>query len=312
MIVSKHNNQCANRPGKWKNGLTIPVKLVPVVLLFLLTWGCTETIDMELESTTRRLVVDGMLTNEEKMHFVRLSESVPFFQDSASSTISGAELIISDGERMEELHEASEMPGFYLTSGDFAGVPGRTYTLTIREVDINNDGQSETYRASSYMPEPNKADSIDVIYDEQWDIWKVLLYASDQPDEDDYYMFRIFKNGGLISDNITEYSLASDQFFDGNRADGVWVQSIDAGSDHDQMEPGDMIILQMCTIDKSYYNFIDGVQRERREQYPLFSGPPANAPGNVEPEALGFFPAFSVSYASFVFDEETIEEKSNN
>ncbi|MFW5754131.1 MAG: DUF4249 domain-containing protein [Marinilabiliaceae bacterium] len=309
MIGTKYSSENTGRAGGWKNGLESRGNLAFVIVLLLLMWGCTETIDMELKSTNRRLVVDGMLTNEEKMHYIRLSESVPFFQDSASPVVSDAEVIISDGDRIERLHEASEMPGFYLTSQDFAGVPGRNYTLTVRGVDIDDDGQTETYRASSTMPEPNQADSIDVVYDEKWDIWKVLLYATDNPDKRDYYMFRVFRNGGLISDNITEFSLASDQFFDGNRAAGVWVQSIDASNENHPMEPGDVITLQMCTIGEAYYNFIDGVQRENRQQYPLFSGPPANAPGNVNCDALGFFPAFSVSYASFLFDEETIREQ---
>ena len=309
MMVAKYKNQSVTRPEKCKNGRETRGILALVITLLLLSGGCTETVEMDLKSTNRRLVVDGMLTNEEKMHYVRLSESVSFFQDSASPVVSGAEVSISDGERAERLHEASEMPGFYLTSQEFTGVPGRNYTLTVRGVDIDDDGQTETYRASSTMPEPNQADSIDVVYDENWDIWKVLLYASDNPDKRDYYMFRVFRDGGLISNNITEYSLADDQFFDGNRADGVWVQSIDAGNDNYSMKAGDVITLQMCTIDEAYYNFIDGVQREKREQYPLFSGPPANAPGNVSSGGLGFFPVFSVSYATFLFDEETIRER---
>ena len=275
---------------------------------FLLS-GCTETIDLDLETTTRRLVVDGMLTNEEKMHYVRLSQTVPFFQDSAAPSVTDAEVDLFDGYQRVKMHEASELPGFYITPTNYRGIPGRTYTLTIRDVDIDGDGQSEIYRASSQMPEPHSVDSIDVIYDDQWKIWKVLLFASDNPEKRDFYMFRVFKNGALISDNMSEYSLISDRFFDGNRADGVWVQSIDATIEEEQMMAGDVITLQVCAINEAYYDFIDGVQRENRQQYPLFSGPPANAPGNVTNNAMGFFPAFSVSYASFLFDEATISQR---
>ena len=307
-MVAKYKNQSVTRPKKWKNGLETCGILALGMTFFLLTGGCTETVEMDLESTSRRLVVDGMLTNEGKMNYVRLSESVPFLQDSASPIVSGAELTISDGEQSVRLHEASEMPGFYLTSRGFSGVPGRTYNLIVR-VDIEDDGQTETYRASSTMPEPNKVDSIDVVYDEKWEVWKVLLYASDFSERRDFYMFRLYLDGALISDNISEYSLVSDKFFDGGRADGVWVQSIDASGEGEELEPGDLVALQMCSISEAYYNFIDGVQRETREQYPLFSGPPANVLSNVTNGAMGFFSAFSVSYGFFLFDEETIRQR---
>lgn len=309
MTGLKQNNDGSFLCNQLRFEWIVPTVVVGMVVVFFLSEGCTETIELDLESTSSRLVVDGMLTNEKKVHYVRLSESAPFFQDSASLTVEGAEVFLYDGEREVKLRESSGMPGFYLTSEDFKGVPGRTYTLNIEDVDIDKDGRSETYQANAYMPEPNQVDSIDMIYDDKWEIWKVLLYASDNPERRDFYMFRLFKNGALISDNISEYSLVNDKFFDGNRADGVWVQSLDAGKESEQMESGDVIALQMCTISEGYYNFIDGVQRESREQYPLFSGPPANAPGNVTSGALGFFPAFSVSYAFFLFDEETIEQK---
>ncbi|MFO8000675.1 MAG: DUF4249 family protein, partial [Marinilabilia sp.] len=185
----------------------------------------------------------------------------------------------------------------------------RTYTLMIQDVDIDGDGEYETYSASSDMPPVSPPDSIDMVYDDNWEIWKVLLYASDNPDRKDFYMFRIFKNGVLISDNISEYSVISDKFFDGNRANGVWVQSLDASGSKEQIEAGDIITLQMCGITEEYFEFIEGVQRENRKQYPLFSGPPANAPGNVSNDALGFFTAFSAAYASYEVDEKLLQQK---
>ncbi|MFO8001666.1 MAG: DUF4249 family protein, partial [Marinilabilia sp.] len=171
-------------------GSELPLgKLFFAALLFglFLGGGCTETIDLELESTSRRLVVDGMVTNQKNVHFVRLSESASFFSDSASSPVSGADVTITDGQYVEYLEEASELAGFYITSSDFEGVPGRTYTLMIQDVDIDGDGEYETYSASSDMPPVSPPDSIDMVYDDNWEIWKVLLYASDNPDRKDFY-----------------------------------------------------------------------------------------------------------------------------
>lgn len=265
--------------------------------------GCTETMDLELQSTTSRLVVEGGVVELQTMQYIRLTESAPFFQDSASSAITGANVIVSDGRHSEEFEEVSELPGFYVSTDKITGVPGETYSLFVSGIDLDKNGQDETYTATSYMPFVNEPDSIGLEYDEDWKIWKILLYGKDNPHTEDYYMFRVFKNGTLVSENITELNVVSDKFFDGNRAQGAWVQSLDATAQSKPLEDGDVISLQMCGITKEYYEFIEAIQREKRGQYPLFSGPPANAPGNISNGALGFFSAYSASFASVVYEE---------
>lgn len=281
------------------------------VLVVLLCGRCTEYIDLELETSSRRLVVDGMITDERQMQYLRLTQSVPFLSDTVSPPVSGANVYITNGYGVEILRESKEMPGFYLTENDFTAPPENYYELTISGVDIDEDGETETYRAVSYMPEVEKPDSINLVYDETWEIWKVLLYGSDNLETEDYYLFRLMINGTLISDNISEYNVASDRFFEDGRADGVWVQSINANRDAEPLQEGDVVSLQMCGITEAYFDFLEGVQREGRGQYPLFSGPPANAPGNISNDALGFFAAFSVSSVNFVVTADLLAEKNS-
>jgi hypothetical protein len=268
--------------------------------------GCTETIELELKSEPRRLVVDGMVMSGQKLHYVRLTESVSFFNASASPPVSGADVFLSDEVQIERLVEADELPGFYISSGEIVGKAGKTYSLSISGVDIDGDGIEESYSASSYLPPVTSPDSIVMVYDEDWEIWKVLLYAADNPETKDYYLFRIYKNGTLMSDNLSEFGVISDKFFDGGIADGIWVQSIDAGQNNDLFEVGDVITLQMCGITEEYYHFVESVQREGWLRYPLFSGPPANAKGNITNGALGFFAAFSAKYASYRLTEDDL------
>lgn len=285
-------------------GMINPGWIAIVLTVVLLFPACTETIELDLDSTANRLVVEGMFSSDQQLHYVRLTESVPFYSESESPAVRGANVVISDGERTERLSEVSQLPGFYVTSGNFIGVPGNTYDLTISGVNVGGVNQDETYTASCYMPFVTRPDSIDLVYDSNWDIWKVLLYAEENSETEDYYMFRLFKNGSLISNYISESSVVSDKFFDGGRAEGVWVQSINARKGSEQLQDGDIITLQMAGITRQYYNYIDAIQRESRKQYPLFSGPPANAPGNISGDALGFFAAFSVAYASYRFEAE--------
>lgn len=274
-----------------------------IMVFFFLLGGCTETIQLDLKTVEKRLVVDANVTSMEKIHYVRLTESVPFFSDSASPPVSGATVLISDGVRIESLTESKDMPGYYLASEGFKGEPGMGYSLSVSDVDINDDGEPETYSAFSHMPDVSGPDSIELVYDEDWDVWKVLLYAQENPETEDFYLFRLLKNGTLISNTISEFSVVSDKFFDEGKADGVWVQSIDASQEGGEFEEGDVIILEMSGITEEYFDFIEAVQQENRGQYPLFSGPPANVPGNISNGGLGFFAAYSISYVSFRYHE---------
>ncbi|HKK68769.1 MAG TPA: DUF4249 domain-containing protein, partial [Bacteroidales bacterium] len=256
-----------------------------------------------LDTAEKRLVVDGNITTEQRVHFLRLSESVSFFSDSASPPVSGAEVLITDGINDERLTESQDMPGIYITSDFFGGIPGRTYSLSVSNVDINEDGAMETYTSAAPLPDVSAPDSIELVFDEGWNVWKILLYAQENPETEDYYLFRLLKNGTLISNTISEYSVVSDKFFNEGKADGIWVQSIDASQESGDFEEGDVITLQMCGITEEYFEFIEAVQQESRGQYPLFSGPPANAPGNISNGALGYFSAFSVSHVSFWYHE---------
>ncbi len=274
------------------------VKHILVMALVVFLGSCTEVIDMDLKSVNQRLVVEGTVTNEMKLHYVKLSKSIPYLENKPTPEVSGAVVTLSDGFYSIGMKESLEFPGVYFTQREFAGSPGRTYTLKIDEVDIDGDGITEQYEASSVMPYIGQGDSIGLSYSEEWELWKILLFAQDPPDSQDYYMFRVFKNGKLISGNISEYSIVSDKYFDGNYARGIWVQSLDASESSRPLEEGDIVSLQMAGITRQYYEFIEAVQREGRGQYPLFTGPPANVPGNISNGALGFFAAFAVTYQS--------------
>ncbi len=58
----------------------------------------------------------------------------------------------------------------------------------------------------------------------------------------------------------------------------------------------------MRSITQEYAEFIWELQEETGMSLPLFSGPPANIKSNVDHGAIGFFTAYSVAYASKVYE----------
>jgi len=283
-----------------------PIRYILFFITAILTvQGCTEEIDLKLDSTYPRLVVEGMITTDTAFQYVRLSKSGDFFVDEVLPGVTGAEVTLSDGTGELLLNESDVQRGVYVTPFAYHGIPGRTYTLTIGNVDIDNDGKYETYKAESYMHPVSDVDSVKLLYEDSWDFWKVLLYAEEPPGlMPDYYMFSLFVNDTLFTDQLTEVTIFDDRFIDGTYANGVWVHSFYNDDDEYALSVGDTVTLRMSCIDESFYKYVVALQEETRTSIPLFSGPPANLPGNISNGALGYFTAISNSYGTTVFTGE--------
>jgi hypothetical protein len=117
-----------------------------IAALFLLAWllmvSCTERIDIELDSTYRRLVVQGAVTSDSVRHRVFLSTTSDYFSNMASPRVSGAQVELSfEGPEDHPCRENPLFPGLYETPVAFRGEVGTTYVLDISQVDVDEDGQ---------------------------------------------------------------------------------------------------------------------------------------------------------------------------
>ncbi|MEI6821137.1 MAG: DUF4249 domain-containing protein [Bacteroidota bacterium] len=276
--------------------------IVPIILISILMYGCTENMDIKLDSTYTRLIVDASISTDTTIHKVMLSKTASYFDSSNPLPVTGAVITIDDGINTFPLTENNLTPGLYETTPNVYGVVGKTYNLTIKNVDINNDGVTETYNASSTINYVTKIDSIQAPYkgnNPDRMSYQILLFAQDPPTQD-YYMFEIYKNGVLQTDTLREVRFSDDALFNGNYVYGLPVGSLRDRKGAEQGHPGDVVTVEMRSITKDYYNFLTGALLATSPQIPLFSGPPANVKGNINNGAFGFFAAYSSSRASCV------------
>ena len=98
--------------------------------LSLLNFSCVERIEIRLDDSYTKLVVDGGITTDTMAHTILLSESVGYYYNQPAPSVSGAIVQISDGTDIFTLEE--ETPGVYRTDPSFFGVAGKTYTLDIK------------------------------------------------------------------------------------------------------------------------------------------------------------------------------------
>jgi hypothetical protein len=283
-----------NKSPKIKN-------LLFLLLVLSLASRCTEPIDVKLDSAYSRLAVEGYITTDTARQKVRLIRSGDYFYNKPAEPVSDALVSISDGDNTVILHENSDDPGIYLTDPGYYGIPGKTYTLNISRVDIDNDGEMEEYTASSELRPVNPIDSIHLenLKGTDFNIYEVLVFAWDPP-ATNFYAFRILRNGNLVTDSLHELIVQDDVFFNGNYANGIPAQFLDQSEKDEIIQPGDTITLEINGITEEYYNFIIEAQSEIFYQSPIFSGPPANISSNISNGALGFFTAYSAARSSVI------------
>jgi hypothetical protein len=278
------------------------IRKIPYLLFVaLIVASCTEKIDIKLDSTYTRLVVDGHVESDTGVYQVVLTKSADYFYNEAVPPVVNAMVSISDGENIFLLHETREgVSGIYETNSKFAGRTGQTYTLHI-DLPEEISGKS-SFDASSYLPTVTHLDSIMAVFHPEWGqkgIWTIKLWAQEPANEVNYYLFNLYKNGKLLTDTITKKTISDDKFYNGSYMNGVDAIYINNQHSWETLLPGDTITLQMSGITKEYFNFIDQV-KQSGFNIPFFSGPPANVEGNLNNGGVGFFSAYSNSFAKTV------------
>jgi hypothetical protein len=126
------------------------------------------------------------------------------------------------------------------------------------------------------------------------------MYASHLPYQRDWFGFKLFKNGELLTDSLSNYLVMTDDLFDDGYFPGLPVGFLDDSDPLQAVHPGDTVTLQLDCIDQTYYDFIAGARLEIVGNYPIFSGPPANLKTNLTNGAFGIFTAYQVLRASVV------------
>ncbi|MFB6317662.1 DUF4249 domain-containing protein [Saccharicrinis sp. FJH54] len=273
-------------------------KVLYIVFLVVLA-SCTERIDIQIDKSYARIVVDGSISNDPMAHLIRLTKSADFFDGTEAPDVTGATVFILEGG--DTIHLNEKQAGMYYTPRDFAAKFNTEYELVIQNVDINDDGALEEYRATDEMTYPVPVDSINLMrtYIEGPDRYFVgiMLFTMDPPERNNY-LFKSVINDKPLNESVTDWGLTNDEFFNGNYTNGIVVKYLDQTDSTEILQPGDVFTLEQIQISRDYYDFLQAVNLESFGNIPLFSGPPANIEGNVNNDAIGFFSCLAISRAS--------------
>jgi hypothetical protein len=272
--------------------------------VLLLTSACTEEIDIELDSTYSRLVVEGTVTTDFIKHHVKLSVTSDYFSNKPSPPVQDALVKLTFGDETMQMIESDTTPGLYETPYAFKGIIGTTYELDISQVDVNDDGEEEQYHAKSTMPGGSELEKIDLKYypTSVATGYAVFMYLYHPVETRDWFGFKLIKNSDLLTDSLFKYSVLSDELFDTGYLPGLPVGFLSDDEQREALNPGDTLTFELNCIDESYFTFVSEAQLEIAGNFPLFSGPPSNIASNIDRGAMGIFTAYSIQRISVVLE----------
>lgn len=261
--------------------------IVLLALISLLGVGCQKVIDIDLNETEPRLVVEGWVYNDNGPHIVELTQTTSYFKPEGSPRVSGASVIITDNMGQADTLVETQ-PGRYET-GHLQGIAGRTYSLQVIQ-----DGKE--YKASTYLAPVVAIDSLSFIPSEMFPFggeegkYLVTFFALEPQPEKNWYRFQLYKYSlimgadSLINGESPDWLVTDDNALKGEVEDLPFSFLFD---------PGDSIIVEMMSLNQPAYNYLLALQTQLNGDGGMFSPPPANPASNISGKALGYFGASS-------------------
>lgn len=283
------------------------------LLLFCLPFlmiSCTDEIDLDLDQKDRpSVVVEGFLTDSnEAPQWLRLTYTTGYYEKGKVPPVNGANVTVEGGGQRFTFQQNGhpDSVSYYMAPSAFDLEMGKEYRLEVNHKD-------STYRSKSRVRPVPAIDSIHLRLDPfesagssgeiEDTTFQVVAHFEDPPGRRDHYLFNLYINGELHSDEANEKTVVDDGGFDGEVV--LAVQTVQK-SDFDV---GDRLTLTMRSVsgecDEFYDIFSDQTELSGN---PFAAAPPANIPTNISGSALGFFQVSSVSSRTRPVDLRLLSE----
>ncbi|RNC89812.1 MAG: DUF4249 domain-containing protein [Allomuricauda sp.] len=255
--------------------------LFGVLLIFQ---SCEDVVDVELQTTQPRLVVNGLLRVDFGEQFVpveiRVSETTNFFDDNIPTSLDDNAVIFygqpnPDAPEILENLASSSLTELEPGSGVYVPDPSFDGDQRIRTQDIfpntvfilvmEHKGRRYASRTpfSFSVPIENIEQGDETLFDE--DDIEVKITINDIPDFDNYYVFD-FGEG--------EFLALDDQFIDGQEFEFSYFPQRD-------IQSGEQLEVSILGADQQFFNYMDLLVEQTQDDGGVFETPAATVRGNV-------------------------------
>lgn len=271
------------------------MKLFKKAVIFLISIsliGCTEVIDVDLETASPKLVIDASIDwvkdtpgNEQK---IKLSSRTGYY-DAEFPAVSGATIFIANSTGKIFDFSESVHTGEYVCA-NFVPVIGETYYLTVK---LNG----ETYTAVETMTAvPLIEDSVTQSKSGGFtgDEMEIKFLYQDDGSTRNYYLTRIRTKYVAFP----QYSLESDEMYQGNKIQGFYS--------YKDLAAGDSVEIRLYGVSKGFYEYFNKLLVASGNDDSPFATIPATVRGNIINQAdegnypLGYFRLSEIAAKDYV------------
>ncbi|GAB3366609.1 hypothetical protein GCM10027566_38410 [Arachidicoccus ginsenosidivorans] len=273
------------------------VVLEGVFLLCVLLCSCTKEVAVSLKSITPKLVIEGVVSNQQDGSYVRLSYSQDFSNQQAFTYLADGLVVLTDSSRQvfDTLRSRLDENGYpYFPSRKIRPLPGHVYLLN---VVVN--GQS--YSARSVMPDTVTFEGISLLSEagklDSKSVFTAVPQYVDPPGVRNFYRFEQYINHkkdpgiNVLNDNVGD-GLPNER--------PIFTKDID-------IHLGDTLTVAMIQISEPVYQYFYQLQNNQQTLGATPSNPTTNittTSSRAETGVLGYFSAeFCQYFTARITDE---------
>jgi len=270
-----------------------PEKILFAYVLFILpmlffSLGCEQVIDIDLNDSDPKLVIEGSLSESPGRIEVKVSKTANYFGKEPVERISDAKVTLRTGSGRTYLVPPAGEGIYQLSRLEIRNQ--LTYTVTV-------EAGGEQYVAQSTLWPRVRIDSLTTVYNDGFTFfgkgYNVYLYFQEPSDFENYYRLKIYINGELQSGS-DDYI-----FFDDRNNNGQYLQLRIRNRTYDK---GDTVTYELVSLDKGAYDYFR--QLDELMSINPGSAAPSNPVSNFSNGALGYFSAWSSDKESIVIPED--------
>ena len=259
-----------------------------VVSSLILFTACTDEIDIDLNSSSPQVVIEGAVTNQPGPYYIKISETVNFSDANNFPPIMGATVSIADNNGANEVLTETQ-PGLYASS-TLVGTPGNTYTLTVAY-------NGKTYTSTSTMPTPVVLDSLEATES---------IFSPPGQTLSNYFITPKYTDPAALGNYYRFVQYVKNQkdnsivVFNDNVNNGTVNTRPIISQDFD-IVLGDTVTVEMQNIDKGIYDYFFSLASVAGNG-PGGGTTPSNPVSNITGGALGYFSAHTKQQVSIIVE----------
>lgn len=262
-----------------------------VLVSIMILVSCEEIIQLDLDKTPPKIVIEGLVTNRFRDQQVRITRTGDFYGNSKGERVSNAIVSVVDSDGV--VHRFGEIsPGFYIPIINFSAQVGKSYKLSVRIGNQTYESEDQLLRVPaidslgySLAPDPNDERK------RKGHLYDLLLYFQEPQSTEDYYLFKFFRNDTLTYTNANDIYLVNDE---------VLTESIKGFPAPVFYAERDTARMEMYSLSRDAYLFFSDLTNLQLNDGGLFGPVPANPRTNISNGALGFFQVSQVRTSQII------------